>query len=94
MKLKDWCDEKRGRATLLAAALSVPPSFISQMVSEDPKKRRPIPPQHVPAIERTTAMKVRCWDLRPHDWHLIWPEALKDPDAPVLRESTATHQEA
>lgn len=94
MKLKDWCNEKRGRATFLAAALSVPASFISQMLSEDPKKRRPIPPQHVPAIERATGMRVRCWEMRPEDWYLIWPELIGHPDAPPVPVESSTHQEA
>jgi hypothetical protein len=24
------------------------------------------------------------WDLRPNDWHLIWPELAKNPSAPPV----------
>ena len=33
-----------------------------------------IPPEHCAAIERVTGGAVTRQELRPHDWHLIWPE--------------------
>lgn len=34
-------------------------------------------------IERESAHELRRWDLRPRDWHLIWPELIADVDAPA-----------
>lgn len=45
---------------------------------------RPIPLRHCCGIERATAGRVMRWDLRPADWHLIWPELIDRPDAPPL----------
>jgi DNA-binding transcriptional regulator YdaS (Cro superfamily) len=40
-------------------------------------------PEYCSAIERATGGAVMRWDLRPDDWHLIWPELQAFPDAPV-----------
>lgn len=29
------------------------------------------------------------WDLRPDDWHLIWPELIKTPGAPDIAPQVA-----
>lgn len=34
------------------------------------------------AIELETSGAVRRWDLRPNDWHRIWPELIGQPGAP------------
>jgi len=36
--------------------------------------KRSVPANRCPAIERATGGLVTRQDLRPHDWHLIWPE--------------------
>lgn len=36
-----------------------------------------IPPEHCAAIERVTGGAVTRKELRPDDWHLIWPELAK-----------------
>lgn len=36
------------------------------------------------AIERATGGTVRRWDLRPQDWHLIWPELIGAEGAPKV----------
>lgn len=33
-------------------------------------------------IERKNAHGIRRWDLRPNDWHLIWPELVHVDGAP------------
>lgn len=38
-------------------------------------------------IERVTNGAVRRWDLRPHDWHLVWPELIGAPGAPKVRKA-------
>lgn len=34
------------------------------------------------AIERETGGAVRRWELRPNDWHVVWPELVGAVDAP------------
>lgn len=41
------------------------------------------------ALERETAGAVRRWDLRPDDWHLIWPELIDTSGAPPVPASRA-----
>jgi DNA-binding transcriptional regulator YdaS (Cro superfamily) len=36
--------------------------------------KRPIPIKWMPVIEKETNGEVSRKDLRPDDWHLIWPE--------------------
>nr|WP_081651353.1 YdaS family helix-turn-helix protein [Cupriavidus sp. WS] len=60
----------RGTAVKLAGTLHVSPSYLSQMVSGS----SPISPERCVAIERATNGSVTRKDLRPSDWHLIWPE--------------------
>lgn len=38
------------------------------------KRRGQVPVAHCAAIEQATAAKVTRKDLRPDDWHVIWPE--------------------
>jgi DNA-binding transcriptional regulator YdaS (Cro superfamily) len=46
--------------------------------------RRPVPAHCAPAIERITEARVRCWDLCPEDWHLLWPNLVGVADAPAV----------
>lgn len=51
---------------------------------------RPVPAQYCPAIERETRGAVTRRDLRPEDWHRIWPELIDSagaPDAPAEQEA-------
>lgn len=41
------------------------------------------------AIERATDGAVRRWDLRPDDWHRIWPELVGMDGAPPVPEAEA-----
>lgn len=38
------------------------------------------------ALERATDGEVRRWDLRPDDWHAIWPELIGIKGAPAVPE--------
>lgn len=67
--IKRACDEVGGR-NALARLIGVSPSYVSQLIAGD----RPIPVERCPAIERATSGAVTRRDLRPDDWHLIWPE--------------------
>lgn len=43
-------------------------------------------PESATAIERATGGAVKRWDLRPKDWHLIWPELIGTEGAPATPE--------
>ena len=45
--------------------------------------RRPGPRMCV-VIEDVSSLQVRRWDLRPDDWHLIWPELIGATGAPKV----------
>lgn len=48
-------------------------------------------PEYCVAIERATDGKVRRWDLRPEDWHLIWPELIGSDGAPPVPTEPEAH---
>ncbi len=75
MKLSEWVAAERGRCKRLAEHLQVPQSFVSKMVSGE----KPVPIAHMAAIEGFTQGAVIRRDLRPDDWHLIWPELATEP---------------
>lgn len=37
-----------------------------------------------PAFEVASDFEVRRWDLRPHDWHQIWPDLIGTEGAPSV----------
>jgi len=51
----------------------------------DPKKV--LAPAACVLVERRSGMEVRRWDLRPDDWHRIWPELINIPGAPAVPEA-------
>ena len=57
-------------AASMAAKLGVTPAFVSHWRTGF----RPIPVERCAAIEQATNGAVTRKDLRPNDWHLIWPE--------------------
>lgn len=59
-----------GGKAALARLLRVTPPSVQQWFNES----RPVPPNRCVAIERVTNGVVTRRDLRPDDWHLIWPE--------------------
>lgn len=66
----------------LAAKLGVTPGFVSQWRTGF----RPVPIERCAAIEQITGGAVTRRDLRPDDWHLIWPELATDTH-PISREA-------
>ncbi|WP_269449076.1 transcriptional regulator [Massilia endophytica] len=70
MNLKTYIASERGRASTLAAALGVSPSYLSQMASG----KTPISPERCVAIWHFTCGVVTRQELRPDDWMRIWPE--------------------
>ena len=59
-----------GGVSKLADAIGVGQSAISNLVSRNGKPS----PENCVAIEQATKKAVTRKDLRPDDWHLIWPE--------------------
>lgn len=66
----------------LAVALGV--SAQAVCFWRDGKRRLPV--EKCSDIERATGGAVRRWDLRPADWHLIWPELVGTEGAPQPQE--------
>lgn len=73
-----------GGQAKLAALLNVKAPTVNQWV----KRVRPIPLDRCALIERVTNGAVRRWDLRPDDWHLIWPELVGTEGAPAIPQTT------
>jgi DNA-binding transcriptional regulator YdaS (Cro superfamily) len=67
-----------------AAELARRMSLSAVLISQWRNGVRPIPVERCAAIELATGGLVARWDLRPADWHLIWPELAERPDAPAL----------
>ena len=70
--------EAVGGVSRLAGLVGVSPSAPSMW-----RARGSVPPQHCAEIERVTSGLVKRQDLRPNDWHRIWPE-LKEPNMPHM----------
>ncbi|MBL0720209.1 helix-turn-helix domain-containing protein [Piscinibacter sp. Jin2] len=47
-------------------------------------RRDGVPIKRAVQIEQGTGRQVMRWDLRPLDWHEIWPELIGLPGAPAL----------
>lgn len=73
MKLKSWIKSEHGRSVALARIIGVPQSFVSKMASGE----KPVPFDRCIPIERATGGEVTRQELRPDDWHLVWPELSK-----------------
>lgn len=69
IKLKTWLSAERGRGAALAAALRVPPSFVTKMGNGE----KPIPVDHMADIESFTGGAVTRQEMCP-EWRRIWPE--------------------
>lgn len=69
MKLIEYV-KSHGSQRGLADKIGITPVLISQWANE----LRPVPPERCVEIERATDGHVSRKDLRPKDWHKIWPE--------------------
>ncbi|WP_174903506.1 transcriptional regulator [Burkholderia pseudomultivorans] len=76
MDIPTYLDEHNISQATFARLLGVSQGLICQWV----KKRRPISPERCVAIEKATAAALTRRDLRPTDWHLIWPELAEQND--------------
>lgn len=83
MQLKQFLSTlDRGEPSKIAKELGLSISHLSQMASGS----CPISPIRACEIEFVTGKKVMRWDLRPKDWHLIWPELIDTAGAPQVSE--------
>ena len=64
-----------GGTQQLAAAIGVTFQTVHQW-RKDGEGSRPVPIGRCAAIEAATKGAVSRRDLRPNDWHLIWPELI------------------
>lgn len=86
MELKPFLDElPRGGLTTLAAAVGISTVYLSQLAAR--QNGREASPELCVRIENATLKRVRRWDLRPADWHLIWPELVGVDGAPSVPAS-------
>jgi DNA-binding transcriptional regulator YdaS (Cro superfamily) len=69
MNLTTYLEQTRS-STALAKAIGVSPVMVSLWKTG----ARPVPIERCVAIEQATGGAVTRRDLRPDDWHLIWPE--------------------
>lgn len=80
MKLDAYLSDPGRSNAELAAALRVSPVLVSQWRTG----ARAVPIERCVAIERATSGAVTRLDLRPNDWHRIWPELIGADGAPAV----------
>ena len=83
MKLHEYLQKKgRGAVADLSIAITAHAPDVSRWASG----KRPVPEKAAVVIEKVTAGAVTRRDLRPDDWHLIWPELVAlTPPTPVQK---------
>jgi len=85
MKLLDYLTQAPGSQAALARTLGLSIAQVWQWK----EGIRPVPPIYAKRIESATDGQIRCWDLRPTDWHDIWPELVTAEGAPPIQERPA-----
>lgn len=70
MNLADYLSAERGRQAALCKQIGAHAPDLSRWA----QGVRPVPLEHCVAIEKATDCAVTRRDLRPDDWHRIWPE--------------------
>lgn len=80
MRLLTYTHLRRGQSAALADTLGYARPLISQWAHGV----RAVPVMAALDIERYTQGAVMRWDLRPTDWHLIWPELIGVAGAPSV----------
>lgn len=83
IKLQTYINE--AGLTAMAQRLGVSAQRLSNWM------QRGVPIEQCAAIEAATGGAVRRWDMRPSDWHRIWPELIRADGAPMVDEP---HREA
>lgn len=87
MDLKTFAESERGTSAKLARAIGVHPVMVSQWAAGV----KPVPVERCTPIEQATEREVMRWDLRPDDWHRIWPELIGIKGAPAISEAVGGH---
>ena len=87
MTLAEYLKQERGRLAAVAERAGLSVAFLSQIANGV----RGTPAERGADIERGCDFAVRRWDLRPDDWHRIWPELIGADGAPPV---PAEQQEA
>ena len=72
-----------GGVVALAKAIGVTQATVSNWRM---RELQSVPEKHCASIERATGGAVKRWDLRPDDWHRIWPELVGKKGAPKVPE--------
>ncbi|KWO62587.1 transcriptional regulator [Burkholderia territorii] len=70
MDLPTYLADRKTSQAAFARLLGVSQGLVYQWI----KGHRPISPERCVEIEKATGGAVARPDLRPDDWHLIWPE--------------------
>lgn len=70
MHLADYLSAERGRQAALCKQIGIHAPDVSRWA----QGARPVPIEHCAAIEAATCGAVSRRDLRPADWHRIWPD--------------------
>lgn len=65
----------------LASALGISVQRLSNWI-----ERGNVPDKLCARVEEATKYAVMRWDMRPDDWHLIWPELKRRKDAPPVKK--------
>lgn len=81
-----------GSQLALSRALDVTPVTVNQWVRPHNGNGRPVPIKQCVRIEQLTEGQVTRRDLRPDDWHEIWPELLAT--APAAQAAQGAEQSA
>jgi DNA-binding transcriptional regulator YdaS (Cro superfamily) len=88
MDLRTFTDAlPRGAMSEMASRLGISSIYLSQLAAKQ-NGREPSPELCV-LIERDSGLVVRRWDLRPTDWHRIWPELIGTDGAPSTDTAAA-----
>lgn len=86
MNLRTFLDQlPRGGSAALARRLNISFIYLLQLAAR--QDGRGASPELAVRIERETLGQVRRWDMRPSDWHLIWPELVGLKDAPAPQDT-------
>lgn len=81
-RMKHPIDEAGGPAEVARICKVTTPSVVQW-------RQRGVPIERAVEIEQGTGGRVMRWDLRPTDWHRIWPELVVHPLAPAVPSSSA-----
>lgn len=86
MRLRTYLDGlAKGGSTEFAEQIGISTVYLSQLAARQ-DGREPSPELAV-RIERESGGAVRRWDLRPGDWHRIWPELVGRRGAPRVKRA-------